>query len=314
MTTVAALLFAVLHSVPDADDPRALLARFRDVMTPGSALALSHITDENIDEEAARAGRAVYQSASAPIVPRSRAQIEGLFDGLDLLPPGVTGISHWPGPDPGGAALHFYGGVAVKPAALSNRYLAMLYNDARLWVMSPRPAPDLDLRRDQVIRAARDLAESDGWAAVTMRRVAGDLGVTQPVVYSAFDGRQAIIDAVALNGFRDLAAALEAVDASPMARMRAYLDFAAAHPATYEAMFSLPSGLAFGTDDTPEPLQRAFRGIRDAFPAGDETQAEVAWSAMHGLATLQASGRLRPSHTQARLDLAHRMLTEQETH
>jgi AcrR family transcriptional regulator len=180
--------------------------------------------------------------------------------------------------------------------------------------MSPRPAPDLDLRRDQVIRAARDLAESDGWAAVTIRRLSGELGVTQPVVYSAFDGRQAIIDAVALTGFRDLAAALEAVDASPMARMRAYLDFAAARPATYEAMFSLPSGLAFGgTDDTPEPLQRAFRGIRDAFPAGDETQAEVAWSAMHGLATLQASGRLRSSHAQARLDLVHRMLIEQQT-
>jgi AcrR family transcriptional regulator len=306
---VAVLLFAVLHFVQDADDPRALLARFGDVMAPGSALALSHITDENIDEEAARAGRAVYQSASAPIVPRSRAQIEGLFDGLDLLPPGVVGISHWPEPDPGGAALHFYGGVAVKPSALPSRYLALLYNDARLWVMSPRPAPDLDLRRDQVIRAARDLAESDGWAAVTMRRLAGDLGVTQPVLYSAFDGRQALIDAVALNGFRDLAAALEAADASPMARMHAYLDFAAAHPRVYEAMFSLPSGLSFGADDTPEPLKRAFRGIRDAFPADDETQAEVAWSAMHGLATLQATGRLRPSHTQARLDFVHRVLT-----
>ena len=112
---VAVLLFAVLHFVPDADDPRALLARFRDVMAPGSALALSHITDENFDEEAARAGREVYQSASAPIVPRSRAQIEGFFDGLDLLPPGVGGISHWPEPGPGGPALHFYGGVAVQP-------------------------------------------------------------------------------------------------------------------------------------------------------------------------------------------------------
>ena len=178
--------------------------------------------------------------------------------------------------------------------------------------MSPRPAPDLNLRRDQVIRAARDLAESDGWAAVTMRRLAGELGVTQPVLYSAFDGRQALIDAVALSGFSDLAVSLEAVDASPMARMRAYLNFAAANPRTYEAMFSLPSGLAFGVDDTPEPLLRAFLGIRDAFPAGDETYAEVAWSAMHGLATLQASGRLRPSHRQDRLDLLDRMLAEQE--
>jgi AcrR family transcriptional regulator len=179
--------------------------------------------------------------------------------------------------------------------------------------MSPRPAPDLDLRRDQVIRATRDLAEADGWTAVTMRRLAGELGVTQPVLYSAFAGRQALIDAVALAGFGDLAMALEAADATPMARMRAYLDFAAAHPRVYEAMFSLPSGLAFAADDTPEPLRRAFAGIQDAFPDADETRAEVAWSAWHGLATLQASGRLRASAVQARLDLADRMLTEPDT-
>jgi AcrR family transcriptional regulator len=180
--------------------------------------------------------------------------------------------------------------------------------------MSPRPAPDLDLRRDQVIRAARDLAEAGGWAAVTMRRLAAELGVTQPVLYSAFASRQALIDAVALNGFDDLAAALEAADASPMDRMRAYLDFAAAHPRLYEAMFLLPSGLAFAVDHTPEPLQRAFRGIRDALPDADGTRAEVAWSTWHGLATLQASGRLRASAVQARLDLVNGMLTEQETH
>ncbi len=179
--------------------------------------------------------------------------------------------------------------------------------------MSPRPAPDLDLRRDQVIRAARGLAESEGWPAVTMRRLAGQLGVTQPVLYSAFAGRQALSDAVALSGFSDIAAALEAADASPMARMRAYLGFAAAYPRVYEAMFSLPSGLAFAADDTPEPLQRAFAGIRDVFPDADGTRAEVAWSALHGLAALQASGRLRASQAQARLDLAYRMLTQQET-
>jgi AcrR family transcriptional regulator len=178
--------------------------------------------------------------------------------------------------------------------------------------MSPRPAPDLDLRREQFVQAARDLAESEGWPAVTMRRLAGELGVTQPVLYSAFDSRQALIDAVALNGFSDIAVALAAVDASPMARMRAYLDFAATHPRTYEAMFSLPSGLAFAADDRPDPLRHAFSGIRDAFPDADGTRAEVAWSALHGLATLQAGGRLRASHVEARLELAHRMLTQQE--
>ena len=146
-----------------------------------------------------------------------------------------------------------------------------------------------------------------------MRRLAGELGVTRPVLYSAFASRQALINAVALNGFSDLGATLEAVDASLMARMRAYLDFAAPQPRVYETMFSLPSGLAFAADDGPEPLRRAFSGIRDAFPDADGTRAEVAWSALHRLATLQASGRLSTSRVQARLDLVHRMLTRQET-
>jgi AcrR family transcriptional regulator len=179
--------------------------------------------------------------------------------------------------------------------------------------MSPRPTPDLDLRRNQVVLAARELAETDGWPAVTMRRLAAGLGVTQPVLYSAFAGRQALIDAVSLSGFGDLAAALDAAQAAPPARMRAYLDFAAAHPRTYEAMFSMPSGLVFAAGDTPEPLRRAFSGIRNAFPDGNDTQAEVAGAAWHGLATLQAGGRLRASHAQDRLDLTNHMLTQPET-
>ena len=65
-------------------------------------------------------------------------------------------------------------------------------------------------------------------------------------------------------------------------------------------------------DDGAAPA--GFRGIRDAFPDAGETRAELAWSAMQGLATLQASGRLRPSQVEARLDLAHRMLTPPEAH
>jgi len=53
----------------------------------------------------------------------------------------------------------------------------------------------------------------------------------------------------------------------------------------------------------------AFAGVRDAFPDDDGTRAEVAWSALHGLAALQANGRLRAGEARARLELAHRMLT-----
>jgi AcrR family transcriptional regulator len=180
--------------------------------------------------------------------------------------------------------------------------------------MSPRPAPDLDLRRRQVVRAARDVAETDSWAAVTMRDLARRLGMTQPALYTVFSNRQAIVDAVALEGFDRLASALAAAGAAPLATMHAYLDFAQAHPRTYEAMFALPLQLAFAAASAPDPLRRAFTGIREAFPDEDGTRAEVAWSTMHGLATLRASGRLRDTHIDARIDLAHQMLTREEVH
>jgi len=144
-----------------------------------------------------------------------------------------------------------------------------------------------------------------------MRRVAAEIGVTQPVVYSAFPGgRQELIDAVAVNGFSAVAAALAAVDPEPMARMRAYLDFAVTQPHVYEAMFSMPSGLPFGAGSGPEPLRRAFAAIQEAFPGPDATRAEVAWASLHGLATLQISGRLPETRVQARLEYAHRALTD----
>ena len=172
--------------------------------------------------------------------------------------------------------------------------------------MPPRPTPDLQDRRDQIARAAWRVAESEGWSAVTMRRIAGELGATQPVLYSAFAGRQALIDAVALKGFTAIAEALESADPTPSARMRAYLDFAAAHPTVYEAMFSMPSELRFG-ETAHEPMTRAFAAIRDAF-AEDDVRAEVAWATLHGLATLSAGGRLPGERAQERFELAGRLL------
>ncbi len=159
------------------------------------------------------------------------------------------------------------------------------------------------------MRAAWRIAEAEGWVAVTMRRLAGELGATQPVLYSVFAGRQEVVDAVALDGFSALAEALEAADESPMERMRVYLEFAAAHPAIYEAMFSMPTGLPFDAG-THEPLSRAFAAIRTVFPDPQDTRAEVAWATLHGLATLRAGGRLPEQRASARLADAHRRLTD----
>ena len=109
-----------------------------------------------------------------------------------------------------------------------------------------------------------------------MRRLATEIGVTQPVIYSAFsEGRQAVVDAVALGGFDAIARALEAVDAEPLARMRAYLEFAADQPAVYEAMFSMPSGLTFGVEAGAGPLVTRMPISREAASAASRR----AWAA-----------------------------------
>jgi hypothetical protein len=113
------------------------------------------------------------------------------------------------------------------------------------------------------------------------------------------DGRDGIIRAVALAGFARLAELLTAA-ADLGGICAAYLDFARSQPATYEAMFSMPTDLEFARPTTPEPLRAGFGPLLSTM--GDETRAEILWSALHGLADLSRHGRLRPGHETARVE------------
>ena len=112
---VAVLLFAILHFLTDADDPHAVVASLAGHLAPGSAVGISHLTGEGTEPDRGFAAQEVYQGASAPAVPRSREDITRLFDGLDLIDPGVTDINRWPARSLEPAApLTFYGGVGWK--------------------------------------------------------------------------------------------------------------------------------------------------------------------------------------------------------
>src|SRR6201996_1185093 len=96
-------------------------------------------------------------------------------------------------------------------------------------------------RRQQILDAARTVAEAEGWAAVTSRRLADAIGYTQPVLYSHFPGgKTEIMRTVALAGFAELAAATRAaVDGTTgapavAAVATAYLRVADAHPRSEE--------------------------------------------------------------------------------
>ncbi|QGN35018.1 TetR/AcrR family transcriptional regulator [Microlunatus sp. Gsoil 973] len=177
-----------------------------------------------------------------------------------------------------------------------------------------RRARDRAERERRIISVARELAERDGWEAVTTRRLSDAIEYSQPVLYSHFpDGKAGIAAALALDGFVELGTAIRdrrgsaRIPRTMISRLaEAYLDFAEAHPELYRIMFAAPTTLVFADDATPGPLRQAFDEVLASVApaAGDhhrETYAEVVWSSLHGLATLARDGRLPADHRKARV-------------
>lgn len=91
---VALMLFAVLYFVADDEDPWRLVARLRDALAPGSYLALSHATADDLPVEQVTAGVKVYNRAF-DVTLRTRSQVERFTEGFDLVEPGLVLVSHW---------------------------------------------------------------------------------------------------------------------------------------------------------------------------------------------------------------------------
>lgn len=119
LTKPAALFMTlVLHFIPDDRDPYGSVAQLRDALAPGSYLVLTHVTGDERDVETVSQITDVYDDATAPLVPRSRAEIARFFDGLTLVPPGVAFLSQWrPSSEsfPEGGTRWAYAGVGQKP-------------------------------------------------------------------------------------------------------------------------------------------------------------------------------------------------------
>ncbi|MGK5518642.1 TetR/AcrR family transcriptional regulator [Micromonospora sp. URMC 107] len=174
--------------------------------------------------------------------------------------------------------------------------------------------------RERVVLAARELAEAEGWAAATHRRLAERTGVDIEALYRRFPDPAALMSAVAVRGFADLAAALAAARATA-ARVTAsgayggwpavvavYLDFAYANPEVYDAMLAHTSDLTLGRDPGPGAPGAAFAELRAALAplaAGrdPDTLAELGWALLHGTVMLTRGGRLRPDKQEQREEM-----------
>jgi AcrR family transcriptional regulator len=174
---------------------------------------------------------------------------------------------------------------------------------------------DRAARRRLIVTTARKLAEAEGWDAVTTRRLSAEIEYSQPVLYKHFTGMQQIADAIASDGFGELADVTRdarlRVDTASHALTRiahAYLNFARDNPAVYDAMFTRETTLRFAAQDTPPQLTAPFAELRHAVGlVADEQDADaltgLLWAALHGLVTLSRAGRLRPGYDSERLQL-----------
>lgn len=148
---------------------------------------------------------------------------------------------------------------------------------------------------------------------MTIRRLADEIEYSQPVVYSHFANRAAIVAAVAIEGFGELATEIrqalgQEVDArTALANAaEAYLAYAGAHPALYQAMFTMPTDLRFAEVDSRPELRAAFAALAAVVPSGTPDvplATEAFWAALHGLAELERSGRIRSGAREERLSL-----------
>jgi AcrR family transcriptional regulator len=161
-----------------------------------------------------------------------------------------------------------------------------------------------DLRRALVEAAAR-LAAERGLRGVTLREVGRRAGVSHAAPYHHFSDRNALLAAVAEEGFRRLdlaqASAAEAAGPTPRARLTAlgvaYVRFAAAHPHYFRLMFRPELWQSAPYPGLTAVARRTFERLRETVGAcrgGEDPQlpALLARAAVHGLATLWLDGAL----------------------
>jgi AcrR family transcriptional regulator len=170
--------------------------------------------------------------------------------------------------------------------------------------MTRRRTPTLEVR-EALLRAARQLLDEGGPAALGVRDIAGRAGVAPMGVYKRFGSKNGIIDELFRQGFEELAAAVGAVRGEDVLAMIAdgmdrYRDFALRNPAVYRLMFDAPV-----PDYTPSAA--AMAAARDAFDRlvgavrlgiaarvispGDPVEiAQRFWAACHGSVSLQLRG------------------------
>ena len=111
---MALILAAILHFIPDEDDPYGIVARLVGALPKGSYLVMSHATNDFLaPQEVAE----IVAGRYGPFFARSEAEFARFFEGFELVPPGIASVAEWraeaePRPRPTAAEAYTYCAVA----------------------------------------------------------------------------------------------------------------------------------------------------------------------------------------------------------
>lgn len=165
-----------------------------------------------------------------------------------------------------------------------------------------------DQNRTRIVEAARELFASEGYEAVTMRRVAEAIDYSAGTIYLHFPDKESLIKEVCEADFAQLAQRIAKIAAitDPVERLRrvalAYFDFALANPNHYRVMFMAdrpPVAPDSVRHDRHDPQQDAYAFLRmtvaECIATGRfrpsmtdvDLAVQITWAALHGLASLR---------------------------
>ena len=112
---IAVMLVAVLHLIREEDYPAKIIRQLMAAVPAGSSLTISHVPNDMHAGQMSAMSDRLNRLLSQPSTYRSHAEVEGFFDGLDLVSPGVVPIQEWRStPEEAAAAAAMWGGVAIK--------------------------------------------------------------------------------------------------------------------------------------------------------------------------------------------------------
>ncbi|HKR93459.1 TetR/AcrR family transcriptional regulator [Novosphingobium sp.] len=164
--------------------------------------------------------------------------------------------------------------------------------------------------RAKLIDAAIRLLDEEGEAALTLRMLARETGVSAMAPYRHFADKAALLRAVAEAGFAALTKALEEADRTADARSAliaqgmTYYRFAQGRPALFRLMFAGRALCEPPSREDADAFAVLLRRVSGMAKGDPGVAALAAWSAVHGLATLALDGRIKADEEQARAALA----------